>query len=302
MNPSQHNEAEPDFAEPTKGPPKILIADDDPGVVRVLSARCKRMGAEVITASNGLLAILKAKQDFPDFVIVDINMPEIDGFNVCDWLLDPGRPRLNVIVLTGNQDQETLERCDALGTYHVLKSSQAWETIGSILSRELGIKAPEYDTRAQQIEKSLEKKTTGVPSDGPRILLVEDDKDMLRFLEPRLRKLGATVFTAENAVDGYRMASRELPNVIISDYLMPEGGGHYMLWRLRANKRTAGIPVLVVTGDTSVGKKTTLRDDDLFGFGGPTKIFYKPLFMDDLIEEVKKHLSAHSGMAKTAAS
>ena len=71
---------------------KVLIADDDPAVVRALSVRCKKLGLEVETAENGLQAILKASRNPPRLLILDINMPEADGFRVCEWLLDPQRP------------------------------------------------------------------------------------------------------------------------------------------------------------------------------------------------------------------
>lgn len=295
MELSQQNQWERVSDEQSKRSPRILIADDDPDVVRVLSARCRKMGADVITASNGLQAILKAKQNFPDFVIIDINMPEVDGFNVCHWLLDPDRPPLNVIVLTGNQDEETLERCDALGTYHVLKSSQAWENVSAIVSQELGISGPQYQVRTEQMERVFEKKNTDLPAGGARILIVEDDPDMMRILEPRMRKL-ATVYTASNGIDGYRVAMREKPHLIISDYVMPEGGGHYLVWRLRAEQQIADIPILMITGDRSLKDQTTFRNDSLFGQAGPTRVFFKPLFLEDLIEEVKKHLPARFGL------
>ncbi len=67
---------------------RVLIADDDPAVVRALSVRCKKLGLEVETAANGLQAILKAQRNPPRLLILDIKMPEADGFRVCEWLLE----------------------------------------------------------------------------------------------------------------------------------------------------------------------------------------------------------------------
>jgi CheY-like chemotaxis protein len=58
----------------------VLIADDDPAVVRALSVRCKKLGLEVETAENGLQAILKATRNPPRLLILDINMPEGTAF------------------------------------------------------------------------------------------------------------------------------------------------------------------------------------------------------------------------------
>ena len=266
-------------------PPSILIADDDPGVVQILSARCKRLGIQVTTATNGLQAILRANQNHPDLMIVDINMPEVDGFKVCEWLLDPKRPSMNVIVLTGNEDSETYERCDALGAYYVPKSSDTWDIIRSILSRHLPIPEPEREIAVRQLAP---KENFRFQNKGLRVLIVDDDPDVSRTLESRLRKLGSTVFVAYNGIEAYRLAVREQPHVVVTDFMMPEAGGHYLIWRLRSNEATAKIPIYIITGRTEIKKQTMLREDDLFGPGGASKVFYKPFHTDDIIKELKE--------------
>ena len=59
--------------------PRMLIADDDPAIVRLLADRCASMGFEVETATNGIQALVKANRNRPDVLIVDFNMPEADG-------------------------------------------------------------------------------------------------------------------------------------------------------------------------------------------------------------------------------
>ena len=118
---------------------KVLIADDDPAVVRALSVRCKKLGLEVETAENGLQAILKASRNPPRLLILDINMPEADGFRVCEWLLDPQRPPIDVVMLTGRDDSDTLSRCDSFGAFYVPKNQETWDTIKSIMGEILDI-------------------------------------------------------------------------------------------------------------------------------------------------------------------
>ncbi len=118
---------------------KVLIADDDPAVVRALSVRCKKLGLEVETAENGLQAILKAQRHPPRLLILDINMPEADGFRVCEWLLDPRRPAVDVVVLTGRNDSDTLVRCNSFGAFYVPKNQDTWGAIKSIIAEILEI-------------------------------------------------------------------------------------------------------------------------------------------------------------------
>ena len=67
--------------------PRILIADDDPSIVDLLADRCARMGFVVETASNGIQALLKARRNAPAVLIIDVNMPGVDGLSVCTRLL-----------------------------------------------------------------------------------------------------------------------------------------------------------------------------------------------------------------------
>jgi len=62
---------------------KILIADDEPYVIRVVKLKLINAGYEVITASNGLEALEKIESQKPDVVISDINMPKLSGKEMC---------------------------------------------------------------------------------------------------------------------------------------------------------------------------------------------------------------------------
>ena len=66
-----------------KGKKLILIADDEPYVIRVVKLKLSNAGYEVITASNGLEALEKIKTLKPDVVISDVNMPKLSGRELC---------------------------------------------------------------------------------------------------------------------------------------------------------------------------------------------------------------------------
>ncbi len=272
-------------SEPTNR--KVLIADDDPAVVRALSVRCKKLGLEVETAENGLQAILKASRNPPRLLILDINMPEADGFRVCEWLLDPGRPPIDVVMLTGRDDSETLLRCDSFGAFYVPKNHETWDTIKSIMGELL-----EIDESV--LEASLSPRTFG--TDAPltrekrnKVLIVEDDADLARALERRLKKCGADTMIASNGIDAYRIAIKEIPDAIIADYVMPEGGGHYLLWRLKSTESTKHIPVIMITGQSFDSGTEHSVGRDAVGRSGAVRFFRKPLDTDALFRELSQH-------------
>src|SRR5260370_31615232 len=90
--------------------PRMLIADDDPSIVRLLADHCARMGFNVDTAANGIQALLKASRTKPDIILMDVNMPEVDGLSACGHLLGPERAPANRILITGSRHPEELER------------------------------------------------------------------------------------------------------------------------------------------------------------------------------------------------
>src|ERR1700693_6297025 len=82
---------------PSSMTPRMLIADDDPSILRLLADHCARLGFDVDTASNGIQALLKAGRFKPDILVIDVNMPEVDGLSVCAHLLDPERAPMHMI-------------------------------------------------------------------------------------------------------------------------------------------------------------------------------------------------------------
>ncbi|MFH1620802.1 MAG: response regulator [Patescibacteria group bacterium] len=79
------------------------------------------------------------------------------------------------------------------------------------------------------------------------ILLVEDDGFLASIYAQKLELEGFEVSLAVNGEDGLRLATKEKPNLILLDLLMPKMDGFEMLEKLKADAATKGIPVLVLT-------------------------------------------------------
>ena len=268
---------------------RVLIVDDDPALVRALSFRCRKLGLETDTAEDGVQAILKAKRNPPRLMILDVNMPQADGMRVCEWVLDPSRPAMDIVLMTGRSDLELLDRCDGFGAYYVPKDADTWPRIKEIIAEVLHLR--EGDLNAADTVSSRAADAHVVQNDRNRVLIVEDDADLARALECRLQKCGAETFVAHNGIEGYRIAARELPDVVVADYNMPDGGGHYLIWRMKDNEATRGIPVLVITGQNFPPGTEFATEREVTGRTGATRVFYKPLDTNQLFQEVSRHCS-----------
>jgi len=80
---------------------KILVVDDDPGILRLLEYILTKEEYQVLTASNGIEGLRRAQEEAPDLVILDVMLPGLDGFEVCHRLRSgPRTAELPVIMLS----------------------------------------------------------------------------------------------------------------------------------------------------------------------------------------------------------
>jgi two-component system alkaline phosphatase synthesis response regulator PhoP len=79
----------------------VLVADDQPHIVRLIQVNLEKVGYRVVTAADGLEALRKVREEIPDLVILDVIMPHKDGFEVLrEVKSDPKLMHVPVIMLT----------------------------------------------------------------------------------------------------------------------------------------------------------------------------------------------------------
>jgi DNA-binding response OmpR family regulator len=97
-------------------PTRILVADDDPSILRLLQLNFELEGYEVHTASDGEEALAKARASSPDIVVLDVMMPGMDGWEVCRRMKEDETMReVPVILLTALGQESERRRGLAVG-------------------------------------------------------------------------------------------------------------------------------------------------------------------------------------------
>jgi CheY-like chemotaxis protein len=96
--------------------PRVLVADDDPIILRLLEINLGLEGFTVETAGRGEDALRRAQELRPDVIILDVMMPGMSGYDVADLLRkDPGTAAIPVVLLSARAQEEDRKRGHALG-------------------------------------------------------------------------------------------------------------------------------------------------------------------------------------------
>lgn len=120
-------------------------------------------------------------------------------------------------------------------------------------------------------------------SDKKRILLVEDEPDILKITAFRLKKAGYEVITAMDGEKGLELAEKEMPGLILLDLGLPVMDGYEVCRRLKADEKLKKIPVVVFSASTDKVKEATEQI-------GADDYIVKPFEPEGLWEKVKKFI------------
>ena len=117
-----------------------------------------------------------------------------------------------------------------------------------------------------------------------RILVVEDEPELVKALEVRLKTQDYEVITAFDGEEGLRKAREESPDLIILDIMLPKMDGFKVSRLLKFDERYKHIPVIMLTA------KSEREDKSLGEETGADEYITKPFEWEHLSEMVKKHL------------
>lgn len=115
-----------------------------------------------------------------------------------------------------------------------------------------------------------------------KILVIDDEPDVVSYLSAYLEDEGFQVLTASNGPDGLALAREEAPDLITLDITMPGMSGIEVLTKLRRDENLNGLPVVIITGVTSFDKLTDYRD-----VRAPEGFMQKPIDLVRLLSTIE---------------
>jgi CheY-like chemotaxis protein len=116
----------------------------------------------------------------------------------------------------------------------------------------------------------------------PIVLLVDDNRDLLRFLERLMAQAGWRLLTAESAQEAEQVVAKQLPNAALLDYLLPDGNGVELGVMLQ--RRSPGVQVIMMTGAQLTSEEEAICQEYDF------PILRKPFLANDILNLIRARL------------
>ncbi len=162
---------------------KILIVDDDPAIRNLIQRFLSKQKYQVESAEDGKTALAIFEQFNPDLVILDVNLPDVTGYNLCEEMQK--RTKVFVLMLTSRADEADKIRGFAQGADDYLTKpfglGELEVRVGAILKRQRTVTAPEKQ-RLSFEKLVIDPERREVTLNNHLILLTALEFDLLRFL------------------------------------------------------------------------------------------------------------------------
>lgn len=235
----------------------LLVEDSEPAIIQ-LKYMLEAEGYNLEVAKDGGEAMKSLTSTLPDAMILDLMMPEIDGFDVIRLVRENEKTKLlPIIILTAKH----IEKKD----YDFFKTNNIIQLIqkGDVNKIELLNAVAKMLTSKIEIHEKPTIKIQKIEG-KPLVLIVEDNPDNM-ITTKALIDDKFDILEALDGFEGVEQAKKYKPNLILMDIALPEMNGIEAFKRIRQNESTKDIPIVVLTASAMKGEKEKIMS---YGFDG----------------------------------
>ena len=251
----------------------ILIVDDDVPTLNLLKEAVQQAGLNAIAEAHSSKVMGKIENIDLDLAIIDLDMPEIDGFDLIKLIKSkPNFNKLPIIIYTGKENYaDDLQKIDGLFEELLLKSSTNIEELQSVV----GAMIDRYDEPSTP-EEVKEKEDT------VKILLVEDYKHS-QIIVTRLLKKNKfeSIVVVENGQEALDEVKEQKYDLILMDMQMPVMNGFEATQKIRQLDEYKNTPIVALTAFAMKGDREKCLE------AGATDYISKPIDSQEFIQKVK---------------
>jgi two-component system, OmpR family, KDP operon response regulator KdpE len=167
---------------------KILIVDDEPGLRDLVRINLEHEGFAVVQAENGRLGLEAVHEELPDLVILDVMMPEMDGWETCEKLREFSQ--VPVLMLTARvQSQDIVTGLNSGADDYLLKPFNMDELMARVRALLRRVPSPNRPVAAGKGEIGIDKQKREVLVRGEQVDLTPTEYDLLLMLAENAGKV-----------------------------------------------------------------------------------------------------------------
>jgi two-component system cell cycle response regulator len=240
---------------------KILTVDDDKVIRLIVSTALRLFACKTLEAADGVEGLAVADRERPDLILLDHDMPVMDGTEMLTRLkANPETRNIPVLMLTANSRRDTVARILRLGVKDYLVKPFAPERMVERVSRIIELKA--QGQRAAQFKRSDERL---------QIMVVEDKPAIVEFIQKGFASTAWQVQAVSEAGEATEACNQAMPDVMLISLSLPGGAGFSLFRMLRATPETKALPILALSVRSAVEEQAEAQQ---LGFTG---IITKPI-------------------------
>jgi two-component system cell cycle response regulator len=234
---------------------KVLIVDDSPVTLAALSQMLADDHYQLVQATNGLEALDRAYSEHPDLILMDIMMPELNGFEAARILKQDSRTHnIPIIMVTALDDAENKSAGQEAGADEYLTKPVRPRELVARANSLIALKhyRDQLDIRNHSqwsfiIDKESQDSAPEPQKELPLVLLVEDNESDAQLVRHFMKDLSVRFERVSRGKDGLRFAQSGTVDLILLDLLLPDLSGFEVCRQVRSMEKGRGIPIVVIT-------------------------------------------------------
>lgn len=259
---------------------RILIVEDNPANLELMTYLLNASGHHVLAAEDGSQGLDIASREQPDLIVCDVQLPDIDGFEVARWLKSHPQLRATPLVavtalaMVGDRDRVLIAGFDGY-----LSKPIAPETFVQQIEAFLPDK---QHTAARRSPDSLTSVGSHTTPQLQTILAVDNLAVNLDLARSIFEPSGYKVITASGAAEALALARTNSCDLILSDVCMSEESGYDLLRQVKNDSQLRSIPFILITS-TRMKEKDRVQGLAM----GAARFLCRPIEPELLLAEVR---------------
>ncbi len=235
---------------------RVLVVDDILPNVKLLEAKLSCEYYEVITATSGQEALEKVENENPDIVLLDIMMPGMDGFEVCERIkANPDTSHIPVVMVTALTDVKDKVRGLEAGADDFLSKpindTALMARVRSLARLKMAMDEWRIRENAASQFGVVSEKTNimSEPTEAARILLIEDKEFERDKISEALSADLGIVFGVNNGMKAMELVASHDFDILMVSLNLKEEDGLRLCSHLRSNEKTRSLPIVMIADD-----------------------------------------------------